>query len=75
MMIIIFSWVIAICVGMIFIGAVAMSMGFIDEITYFNVSNLIWYIGIVATGGLLIALIIDRIKSKKDEEKNEFKKY
>ena len=74
-MIKIFSWSIAICVGMLFVGSALMSMGFVDAITYFNTSNIIWYVGIMSTLGLLATLIIDRISSKKEEEKGGFKKY
>ncbi|KDR95796.1 hypothetical protein SAMN02745945_02189 [Peptoclostridium litorale DSM 5388] len=75
MMIKIFSWTIAICVGMLFVGSAVMSMGFVEAIIYFNISNIIWYVGIMSTLGLLAAIIIDRISTKKEEEKSGFKKY
>lgn len=74
-MIKIFSWTIAICVGMLFVGSAVMSMGFVEAIIYFNISNIIWYVGIMSTLGLLAAIIIDRISTKKEEEKSGFKKY
>ncbi len=74
-MIKIFSWAIAICVGMLFVGSAVMSMGFIDAIIYFNISNIIWYVGIMSTIGLLASLMIDRISTKKEEDEGGFRKY
>ncbi|GAW92762.1 hypothetical protein KKC1_19120 [Calderihabitans maritimus] len=68
----IFSWLIAICLGFYFIGTIVFAMlepGFILPFL-----SILLVICLMSSIGLIIALILERIKDRK-EEKDAFNKY
>lgn len=67
-----FSWMIVILIGFIIISTLTLTY-FIEEVVL-TITNISLVLLLISSIGLIISLVLDRIKDRK-EEKDDFSKY